>query len=48
MEIAKLSYTLIVLNYVSFFITMLGEQGVPQSVYERYYRIQYLKNDNKQ
>ena len=38
----------LILNFYFFLRTMFGEQGVPQNVYERYFKIFYVeKNKNK-
>lgn len=33
----------ILMNVLTFFTTMLREPGVPKSVYERYYKLKYVK-----
>ena len=38
---AYFAFFCLILNYISFWMTMFGEQGVPQSVYERYYKLKY-------
>ena len=37
-------FCLIFINLILFFMTLCGEMGVPQSVYERYYKLKYIKS----
>ena len=40
---ASIFFLLIIANLILFVMTLCGEMGVPKSVYERYYKLKYIK-----